>query len=156
MSEKSVNPDRRKLLSASVSTAVSVFFGGGVFADSESVQKAIEDFTGGNSANGRDALILDTPKIAENGHSVAISVTMASPMTITDYVESVMILADDNPNPEVAIFHFSPLSGEAKVSTRMRLARTQNVIAIAKLSDGSLHKASNHVDVTIGGCGSDA
>ena len=151
-----MNPDRRKLLSTSVSAAASLFFGGGVFADSESILKAIEEFTDGNSADNSDMLNLETPKIAENGHSVAVSVTMASPMTADDHVESVMILADDNPNPEVALFHFSPLSGEAKVSTRMRLARTQNVIAIAKLSDGTLYKVSNHVDVTVGGCGSDA
>ena len=151
-----MDSDRRIFLSASVSAAVSAFFGGGVFADADSIKKAIDEFTGGNPADASNTLVLDTPEIAENGHSVAITVSMESPMTQDDYVESVMILADDNPNAEVAIFHFSPFSGEARVSTRMRLARTQNVIAIAKLSDGSLHKVSNHVDVTVGGCGSDA
>ena len=143
-----MNPDRRKILSASVSAAVSVFFGGGVFADTHSIRDAIEEYTGGNPADSSDTLVLKTPKIAENGHSVAVSVSMASPMTPDDYVESVMIFAEENPNPEVAIFHFSPLSGEAGVSTRIRLARTQHVIAIAKLSDGSLHKVTNFVAVS--------
>jgi len=64
-----------------------------------------------------------------------------------------MILASDNPNPEVATFHFSPASGVAKASTRMRLAGTQDVYAVAKTSTGKLYKVSNNVKVTIGGCG---
>jgi sulfur-oxidizing protein SoxY len=98
-------------------------------------------------------LTLTTPEIAENGNSVPVSFTVESPMTEDDYIESVSIMAGDNPNPEVATFHFTPASGLAKASTRMRLARTQDVYAVAKTSTGKVFQVSNNVKVTIGGCG---
>ena len=67
--------------------------------------------------------------------------------------DSVMILADGNPRPEVATFHFTALSGAAAATTRMRLAKTQNVIALAKMADGSVYMDKKEVKVTIGGCG---
>ena len=82
-----------------------------------------------------------------------ISVSVDSPMTDDSYVESVMILAEGNPNPDVATFHFTPASGVARASTRMRLAKTQNVIAVAKMNDGSVFTDTRNVKVTIGGCG---
>ena len=100
-----------------------------------------------------ELISFELPAIAENGNSVAMSVTVDSPMIDDDYVEAVMIFAGGNPNPEVATFHFTPLSGEANASTRMRLARTQNVVAIAKLSNGDMHKVNKFVEVTVGGCG---
>lgn len=144
---------RRAFLSASAAAALSAFFGSGrVFAEAADVAKAIEAFTAGSEA-GEGALTLTTPEIAENGNSVPVSVLVESPMTADDYVESVMLLAEGNPLPEVATFNFTPMSGEAKASTRMRLAKTQNVVALAKLSNGEIYKASNNVKVTIGGCG---
>ena len=74
-------------------------------------------------------------------------------MTDDDYVESVVILAEGNPLPSVATFNFSPASGEAVASTRMRLAKTQNVVAIAKMSNGAVFSDTREVKVTIGGCG---
>ena len=70
-----------------------------------------------------------------------------------DVVESVMIGADGNPNPEVATFHFTAMSGAAEATTRMRLAKTQNVIAVARMADGSVYMDKKEVKVTIGGCG---
>jgi sulfur-oxidizing protein SoxY len=74
-------------------------------------------------------------------------------MTEESYVESVMIVAEGNPNPEVITFNFSPLSGNADASTRMRLAKTQNVIAVARMNDGTVYTDTKNVKVTIGGCG---
>lgn len=74
-------------------------------------------------------------------------------MTDDSYVESVTIFAEGNPNPEVATFHFTPMSGAAAATTRIRLAKTQNVIAVAKMSDGSTYSDRKEVKVTIGGCG---
>ncbi len=144
---------RRKLLSSSVAAAVSTFFGGRVFADVESVQKAIAEYTGGSDSPYDNLIEFKLPEIAENGHSVPVSVSVKSAMTTEDYVDSVMIFSGGNPNPEVATFFFSPLSGEARVSTRMRLGRTQNVSVIAKLSDGTFHRTNRFVAVTVGGCG---
>jgi len=74
-------------------------------------------------------------------------------MTAESYVKDVMILADGNPNAGVATLSFTPLSGKAEAAIRIRLATTQNVIAIAKMSDGALFTDQKTVKVTIGGCG---
>jgi len=96
---------------------------------------------------------ITAPEIAENGNSVPIEISVESAMEGDDMVEEVLILADGNPNPAVATFRFSKLSGEATASTRIRLARSQNVVALAKMKDGSVHRAERAVKVTIGGCG---
>ena len=74
-------------------------------------------------------------------------------MTEQSYVTDVLIVADGNPQPGVATFHFSPASGVAEANTRIRLADTQNIVAVAKMNDGSFFTASKQVKVTIGGCG---
>jgi sulfur-oxidizing protein SoxY len=93
------------------------------------------------------------PPIAENGNTVPLTVSVDSPMTEKDYVKAVHVVADGNPRPEVASFYFSPMSGKSEVSTRIRMAKTQNVIAVAEMSDGTLYRAVRNVKVTIGGCG---
>ncbi|MBL4892833.1 MAG: thiosulfate oxidation carrier protein SoxY [Rhizobiaceae bacterium] len=122
------------------------------FATPEASQKAVMAFAGGASV-GEGRIELTTPEIAENGNTVPISVSVDSPMSEADHVVSVMILAEGNPNPEVVTFNFTAASGVAKAKTRIRLARTQNVVAVAKMSDGSIFMAKNQVKVTIGGCG---
>ena len=96
---------------------------------------------------------LDLPEIAENGNTVPMTVTVESPMTEQSHVTDVLIVADENPRSGVATFHFSPASGVAEANTRIRLAATQDVIAVAKMNDGSFFMASKQVKVTIGGCG---
>jgi sulfur-oxidizing protein SoxY len=148
-----MNLTRRTLLTGSAAAAVASFFGSQqAFASVEELNKAISEFTGG-AEPGEGPVTLITPEIAENGNSVPVSVLVESPMTEDDHVQSVMILAEDNPLPNVATFHFSAMSGEARASTRMRLAKTQNVVAVAKMSNGDVYKVSNNVKVTIGGCG---
>lgn len=145
---------RRKLLGTGAALAVAAFFGttGRAFATLEDVDKAISEFGGGSEAQ-EGKITLTAPEIAENGNSVPISVLVDSPMSEDDYVESVMILAEGNPSPDVATFNFTPASGKAMGATRMRLAKTQNVIAVAKMSDGTVYKDMRNVKVTIGGCG---
>ena len=112
----------------------------------------IKSFTGGKEPlKGR--VKLDLPEIAENGNTVPMTVTVESPMTEASHVTEVLVLADGNPNAGVATFHFSPASGVAEANTRIRLAATQNIIAVAKMNDGSFVTASKQVKVTIGGCG---
>ena len=98
-------------------------------------------------------VIIKAPEIAENGATVPITLTVDSPMTPASYVSRVTLLADGNPNPEVAVFHLGPKNGRAEVSTRIRLAKTQNVVVVAELSDKSLWTAKKEIKVTIGGCG---
>lgn len=149
-----MNLVRRKLLGGTVGVAAISLFGGAssAFASVEEVAAVIKTFAGDVEV-GTGTITLTAPEIAENGNSVPIAVSVESPMTEDDYVVSVMILAEDNPNPEVATFNFSPASGAATASTRMRLARTQNVIAVAKMSSGAVFTDTRNVKVTIGGCG---
>ena len=150
-----MNVSRRKLLSTSIGVAVAGWVGShasSVFAGADEAAAQLAEFAGGATAT-EGTIKLTTPEIAENGNTVPISVSVDSPMTEESYVESVMIVAEGNPNPTVATFHFTPASGVAKASTRMRLAKTQNVIAMAKMNDGSVFTDTRNVKVTIGGCG---
>ncbi|MDE9449123.1 thiosulfate oxidation carrier protein SoxY [Aliiroseovarius sp. Z3] len=106
---------------------------------------AIAAFTGG-AEMGEGGITLTAPEIAENGNTVPVSVDAPG-------AESIILLAAGNPTPGVAQFNFGEAAGSQAASTRMRLAGTQDVIAIAKMSDGSFVKASSTVKVTIGGCG---
>ena len=121
-------------------------------ASSEDAMARVKEFAGGAEPQS-GTVTLTAPEIAENGNTVPISVEVDSPMTADSYVESVIILAVGNPNPGVATFHFSPMSGVAAATTRMRLAKTQQVIAAAKMNDGSVYVDRKEVKVTIGGCG---
>jgi sulfur-oxidizing protein SoxY len=121
-------------------------------ADAKAVEAEIKKlYDGKTMAEGR--VKLDVPQIAENGLVVPITVDVESPMTEQNYVKAVHVFADGNPLPGVFTFRFSPLSGRASASTRMRLAQTQNIVAVAEMSDGSLFTTKAEVKVTIGGCG---
>jgi sulfur-oxidizing protein SoxY len=96
---------------------------------------------------------LKAPEIAENGNAVPLTVSVDSPMDDKAYVKAIYIAADGNPNPGVSVFEFTPLSGKAEVSLRVRLQQTQKLVAVAEMNDGSLFTASREVKVTIGGCG---
>ena len=121
-------------------------------AEANDAAELIKKFTGGKEpAKGK--ISLDLPEIAENGNTVPLGLSVASPMTAESYVKEVMIVADGNPNAGVATLMFSPMSGKAEASIRIRLAATQNVIAVAKMNDGSVFTEQKTVKVTIGGCG---
>lgn len=96
---------------------------------------------------------LDLPSIAENGLVVPLNFEVESPMTAKDFVKNVAFFAEGNPLPGLAEFHFSPDIPKAAAQVRIRLAQTQNIIAIAEMSDGQLYMAKQEVKVTIGGCG---
>ncbi|MFO7771571.1 MAG: thiosulfate oxidation carrier protein SoxY [Roseovarius gahaiensis] len=114
-------------------------------AMASAVDDAINEFTGGaDVADG--GVELDAPEIAENGNTVPIEIS-------ADGAEAIMVLAAGNPTPGVATFNFGPMAGAQRAKTRIRLAGTQDVMAVAKMSDGSFAKVSKTVKVTIGGCG---
>lgn len=143
---------RRQVLAWAGAAVVLGFGGRAAFADAASTQKAIAEVVGDKTLNkGRINLIL--PEIAENGSMVPMEVEVDSPMTESDHVKAVHVFAEGNPNPDVATFRFTPASGRASASTRIRLAQTQDIVAVAEMSDGSLYSARQEVKVTIGGCG---
>lgn len=98
-------------------------------------------------------IVLDLPEIAENGNTVPYAIRVDSPMSDVQYVKAVHVLAPANPLPQVASFFFTPQSGKASVASRMRLAQTQEVLAIAAMSDGTFYMLKRPVKVTVGGCG---
>lgn len=96
---------------------------------------------------------LELPDIPENGNTVPFRIEVASPMTAESAIKTVYLMSTGNPQPMVGAFHFTPLSGKAAVAGRMRLARSQDVVALAERSDGKFLVAFRQVEVTIGGCG---
>lgn len=108
-------------------------------------EDAIAAFTGG-AEMGDAGITLTAPEIAENGNTVPIEVSAPG-------AEAIMILAAGNPTPNVATINFGPMAGAQAAATRIRLAGTQDVLAIARMPDGSFVQASQEVKVTIGGCG---
>ncbi len=143
------------LLAAGASMVVAggvVLGGGAAHADQKMIDDALMKLIGDKKPiDGK--ISLDLPQIAENGNTVPVGVTVDSPMTADNYVKAVHLFADGNPSPEVASLFFTVMSGKASASTRMRLAKTQNIIAVAEMSDGSTYRAKQEVKVTIGGCG---
>ena len=95
---------------------------------------------------------LDIPPLVENGNTVPMTVSVASAMTADDHVKSIHVFNEKNPQPNIANFHLTPQAGRAQVATRIRLADTQKVVAIAKLSDGSFWSVSVDVIVTLAAC----
>ncbi len=144
---------RREFMAATASAAVAVAVVPTlVLAKPDDVVAEIKKLYG-DKAIAAGKIKLDLPTIAENGLVVPMNFEVESPMTEKDYVKSVHFFADGNPNPQVANFHFTPLSPKASAQVRIRLAQTQSIIAVAEMSDGKLYTAKKEVKVTIGGCG---
>ncbi len=111
----------------------------------------IRDFTGGRTpVEGR--VRLELPELAENGNTVPLSVAVDGPIGDGVHVQEILVVAPANPNARVIRFRFSDMS-VPEASTRIRLAETQDVIAVAKMSDGAFFSAARQIKVTIGGCG---
>jgi sulfur-oxidizing protein SoxY len=140
------------LMGASVTLYLSVANVGAALATPPEAEAEITKFTGGKPAqNGKIAI--DLPEIAENGNTIPLTIKVDAPMGADSYVSDILVVADGNPNPGIAKFHLTPLSGRAEIGTRIRLAATENVIVVAKTSDGKLYADRKQVKVTIGGCG---
>jgi len=98
-------------------------------------------------------IAMDVPEIAENGNTVPFNISVESPMSEAEYVKALHIVSTGNPLPQIGAFEFSPQSGKAQVSSRMRLGKTQEIVALAQMSDGKFYMTKRTVKVTIGGCG---
>ena len=143
---------RRDVLVLGMGTAAVLADPGRARATPGEAEAEIAKFTGGKrAAPGRIAI--DLPEIAENGNAIQLSVAVESPMTPADHITDVLVVADGNPNPRIAAFRFTPMSGRAEAATRIRLAATENVIVVARTGDGRFYTARKEVKVTIGGCG---
>ena len=147
-----MDKSRRKAMKTIAVSSVFLCSGFSVLAGKSEVSDQIINIVSGSRVRDSD-VFLDVPEIAENGNQVKVAFEIESPMSDSDFVEEVYILADGNPAPNVAKFNFTPYSGECYASTRMRLSKTQDVYLIAKFNDGSHSITQSTIKVTIGGCG---
>ncbi|MDP2408764.1 MAG: thiosulfate oxidation carrier protein SoxY [Pseudolabrys sp.] len=145
---------RRHALAALGATGAALALTGwsdGALATVQEAADEIAKFTGGK-APVKAKITIELPEIAENGNTVPLRISVDSPMTADDYISDVLVVADGNPRPGVATFRFTPMSGKADISTRMRLAATQNIVVVAKTNTGALFTGQQQVTVTVGGC----
>ena len=112
---------------------------------------AIRNVTGGAAVKTGNVK-LDVPPLVENGNTVPMTVSVTSPMAPEDFVRSIHVFNEKNPQPNIGNFHLGPHSGRAQVSTRIRLADSQKIVAIARLSDGTFWSTSVEVVVTLAAC----
>lgn len=146
--------DRRSFVTAGVVlVTTTVLSGRAAIAELPEMQAAMDEVLGGRTAD-EGRISLELPEIAEDGNTVPLTVEVESPMTEDDHVKAIHIFSEANPSPNVVSMQLSPRSGEAIVSTRIRLAKTQKIHALAEMSDGSVFSAARDVKVTVGGCGS--
>ncbi len=144
-------PGRRAALAAGVAGAALLVVRPAA-ATPEALREAVAAFTGG-AVPRAGRVQLDIAELVENGNAVPVSVSVpGSPMTPAEHVRRIALFTERNPEPGVAVFHFSPRSGRATVATRMRLATSQQVLALAHFSDGSFWQAAVDVVVTLAAC----
>lgn len=136
------------LLGSGLASVLSI---GTASANPSEMATAITQLTGGATPRaGR--VRLELPPLVENGNVVPVTVEVDSPMTPSDHVRAIHLFAEKNPQPYVAVFHLGPRAGRARIGTRIRLADSQQVVAVAELSDGSFWSASAASVVTISAC----
>ena len=148
-----VTPSRRQALALGLAAVGAVASSGSIapaYAKNDA-QQQIREFTGGKRPV-LGKVRLDLPEIAENGSAIRMAVSVDSPMTEGAHVTDVLVVADGNSHAGVSRFRFSPASGVARVMMFIRLGSKQNVIAVAKMSDGSFYMGRKYVRVAIGGC----
>lgn len=144
---------RRQVLQAAVSAVfVSIVPIRTAHATPESLALALRE-TFGDTEIHHGRVKLDLAIIAEDGAIVPATISVESPMTEADHVTEIHLFAERNPLPRVAAFHLGPHNGRAQVSTRIRLAEAQRVIAIARMSDQSLWSDEMQVEVSLTACG---
>lgn len=153
MQLRSWTPSRRETMGIGLAAMLAAVLAPRLVMASEDAVAAELKKLYGDTSMAEGKVKLDLPEIAENGLVVPLNIDVDSPMTETDYVKAVHVFADGNPLPQVVTYKFTPQSGKAAASVRMRLAQTQNVIAVAEMSNGALYTTKAQVKVTIGGCG---
>jgi sulfur-oxidizing protein SoxY len=120
-------------------------------ATPESLAAAIGDFAG-EAPIGSGKVRLDVPPLLENGNAVPLTVAVDSPMTPEDHVRRIAVFNERNPQPHVVIARIGPRTGRATISTRIRLATSQRLVAVAEMSDGTFWSDSAQVVVTLAAC----
>jgi sulfur-oxidizing protein SoxY len=150
-SERETNTRRQFLIVAS-GFGLTSFLGTRPAAATPAMMAAAIREVVGESPVREGKVTLDLPPLVENGNAVPMTVSVDSPMSAADHVKAIHVFNEKNPQPYIATFHLGPRAGKAKVSTRVRLADSQKVVAVAELSDGSFWSASAEMIVTLAAC----
>jgi sulfur-oxidizing protein SoxY len=146
-----ITPTRRDVIAIGMALTTTAIFPTSVRADSEDLANAISVITRGRTPK-MAKVKLTLPELAENGNLVSLQVVVDSPMTAADHVKTIHILSEKNPLVAVARFHLTPRAGRARVQSNIRLATTQQVVALAEMSDGTFWQGSSSVIVTLAAC----
>ena len=145
--------DRRQVVAGAAGTLLALALRPAAAAQprTETTESAIRRFAGDNTIRpGR--VSLDLPPLVDNGNTVPLTVSVESPMTLADHVRRIGVFNEKNPQPNVVTLHLRPGAGRAQVATRIRLADTQRITAIAEMSDGTYWSASADAIVTLAAC----
>lgn len=142
---------RRTALAGGLGAASLLMLRPAAFATPTELAGAIAEFTG-NAPVQRGRIKLDLSPLVENGNSVSVTVRADSPMTEQDHVRAIAIFTEQNPQPNVITARLGPRAGRAFLNTRMRLATSQKVVAVAGFSDGSFWSDQVEVIVTLAAC----
>jgi sulfur-oxidizing protein SoxY len=145
-----INATRRKMLAAGAGLGTWILTRPAAAAPDE-LAAAISTFTGGAPVD-TGKVTLDVARLVDNGNAVPITVTVDSPMTADNHVIAIAVFNERNPQRDVARFTLGPRAGKATVSTRIRLATSQKLVAVARLSDGTFRSHAVDVVVTLAAC----
>ena len=143
--EITMNLTRRGALALAFGAGAATMLPLRTWAVTNNAEDLIAAFTGG-AATKEGGVTIGAPEIAENGNTVPVDVS-------AEGATAILIVAAGNPNAGVAEISFGPLAARSAAATRVRLAGTQDLVAVARMADGSYARASRNVKVTIGGCG---
>jgi len=144
-------PDRRTILLLAAGAAAATMAPGTARAEAGDMEAAVKAFAGGRPITPGKVKI-DISPLVENGNSASMGVWVDHPQTEAAHVRRIAVFNEKNPSPEVAVFHLNGRSGASRVDTRIRLATTQKLVAVAELSDGSLWSDQADVIITIAAC----
>jgi sulfur-oxidizing protein SoxY len=151
MSRRSAFPARRLLLQAGVAAAAQALVRPAKAQDAAAMAAAVAQFAGGQPVRtGR--VKLEVAELVDNGNVVPLRVTVDSPMSAADHVTEIAVFNEKNPQRDVAKFMLGPRAGKADVSTRIRLATSQKLTAVARMSDGSVWSDTVDVVVVLAAC----
>ena len=135
-----------------IALAILGFVPGAALASPKDAKEMLAELTGGAALN-KGRVHVKLPKITDKGPFTRITVSVDSPMSSDDYVKAVHIVSERNTVPEVASFYFTPMNGKAEVTTRIRLRKSQIIIAVAEMSDGTAYIGKGRTKVSRGGGG---
>lgn len=149
-----MNPvlNRRRAMAATVGVTGSMLLARPATATPEELQAALREFRAGALTRAGARITLDIAPLVDNGNAVPVTVSVDSPMSAADHVQAIALFNEKNPQRDIAVFTLGPRAGRAHVATRMRLATSQQIVAVARFADGSVAQVAVDVIVTLAAC----